>query len=494
VIADVLLERLNPGTVLEQYQAQLLGALRAVDRDEDGLDQADIDLVQAKEAARARASAISQILGYDLDGDLTVTRSELAGGVSGEPVVRDRQVTNLLAQYDGNADGTITVAEAAASARKNDRDALRGTLLALDPDRDGRLTVVELRGLADQAFRQVDGDGDSKISAEEHKAIAPRLARIRLRRSAPQCELPALPAGAKLVVYGAYSSHALSSVAIGGQAQQTNFLDVKIEPGADPLYLVLTSYESMLWRLTGATERLAQVVVSSSQADRSDAGSGPAAWPRRDPSAPKPVSASGVIGVARDKVAFAHIDCPPFFSDPTGNATDRALASIERSLGRAPDTAVGAYAVRHVSLPSGQTVRADAAATPLPEGFDAQVWQEATRFWPGGLVSVDARDVVAPLKVEPYAVLPSQMGLAQLVGTGALERESDEVFRVVRPIAHLPARMTGAHGTHLVLAKGVPLPPGDPGHSCITREDTAAPIAHRARCTPPPVVVMPPTR
>jgi hypothetical protein len=114
-------------------------------------------------------------------------------------------------------------------------------------------------------------------------------------------------------------------------------------------------------------------------------------------------------------------------------------------------------------------------SAPLPRGFDPGVWREAVRYWPGGLVTVDPRRIVAKAQVEPYKVLPSQMGLAQLVGAGAMQAQGRDRFRVVRPIAHMPPSMGGAHSVTLIFAKGVPLPPGDPVHSCVIREDGGKP-------------------
>ena len=141
-------------------------------------------------------------------------------------------------------------------------------------------------------------------------------------------------------------------------------------------------------------------------------------------------------------------------------------------LGRAPDAMFGAYSASRIALPSGTITKATRDSAPTPAGFDPQVWQDALRFWPGGLVRVDPAAVVAKVRVAPYQVLPSQMGLAQLVDTGAAVNQGSDRFRIVRPIAHMPPSMGGSHSATLVFARGVPVPPGDPVHSCIVHEDT----------------------
>jgi Ca2+-binding EF-hand superfamily protein len=492
---DILLEQLNPGTVIEQYVAQVVGRLRSADRAGDGLDRDDVTLARDQGRAQARASAVSQMLAQDLDGDFKVTRAEIERTARGEEPYRSREVESELDRFDANGDGVITIAEAAASAREPYGDGQLEALLALAPNGSGRLTAKELQQQAERAFDSVDRDGDGKISAAEYATIAERVQGIRMARSTPACTLPPLPDRARLVVYGGYEGDAISSAAIGGPDQETNLIDVTIEPGSTPLYLVLSSYESMVWRFSGATDRVANVVISSSQTGR------PGIVPDRPvapvqrrvaggafdvtmvptPSGPRDgISASGVVGLAPAKVAIAPRGCPPYSYSSSGAGAKAVQASLKRALGRDPDAVFGSYSAQRISLPSGTVTRADASAATLPRGFDPGMWREATRYWPGGLVMVDPRRVVAKARVEPYQVLPSQMGLSQLVGSGAIQHLSSDKFRVVRPIAHMPPSMGGAHSVTLVIAKGVPVPPGDPVHSCVISEDSGQ--SHGARC------------
>jgi hypothetical protein len=59
------------------------------------------------------------------------------------------------------------------------------------------------------------------------------------------------------------------------------------------------------------------------------------------------------------------------------------------------------------------------------------------------------------------------MGLSQLIGSGAVRQEDDDSYRVVRPILHMPPSMGGADSVTLTFDPGIPIPPGDPVHSCI---------------------------
>jgi hypothetical protein len=252
-------------------------------------------------------------------------------------------------------------------------------------------------------------------------------------------------------------------------------IEVAIEPGTTPLYLVLTSYESMVWKLTGATNRVSNVVVSSSTAVRTKpAGARPADDSRAisiQPAGRGATSASGVTGVPARKVTITEPDCPRYFGSGEAGANKMPNAVLLRTLGREPDGTFSRYSAQRVSLPSGQITEAKPDTAPLPRGFEPAMWDEARRFWPGGLVQVDPRQVVARARVEPYKVLPSQMGLAQLIGAGAIQRLPNGRFRIVKPIAHFPPRMGGAHSVTLIVAKGVPMPAGSPLHSCVIAED-----------------------
>lgn len=494
-VPDVLLDRLNQGTTIDQYLSEVVGQLRTADRDEDGLDADDVARLRDIQRAQARAGAVAELLRQDLNGDLKVTRDEMVRAANTrDDTYRQRQIETMFGRYDANGDGTITIAEVAdvapvETAYGSNRNL--GELLALDPNKDGKLTAAELRQVATRAFNAVDRDGDGKLSQSEFAAIADRVREAREIRMAPVCALPPVPAGARLVAFGSYEADAMSSVSVGGPEQETNLMDVVIEPGREPVYLVLTSYESMVWRLTGATDRVARVVVSSFHTAFNA--------PRGKPAAPSDTtarlnfraaiavpapdslpSASGVTGVAADRVTIATASCPRYFSN--AGADRQAMAGVRKALGRAPDAVFATYSAQRVALPSGTITKAERPSPPPPKGFDPAMWNEASRYWAAGLVAIDPRQVVAKTKVERYQVLPSQMGLAQLIGSGAIERLSSGEFRIVRPIPRMPPSMGGAHSVTLVLAKGVPLPPGDPVHSCVIDEATGKPIKPGARC------------
>ena len=94
---------------------------------------------------------------------------------------------------------------------------------------------------------------------------------------------------------------------------------------------------------------------------------------------------------------------------------------------------------------------------------------------------MNPRRVVAKAPVEKYQVYPGEVGLSQLIGEGALIKVEPDRYRIVRPIPQLPSHMSGGRSVTLIVAQGVPVPPGDPGYTCIISEETGRPISQNCR-------------
>ena len=92
--------------------------------------------------------------------------------------------------------------------------------------------------------------------------------------------------------------------------------------------------------------------------------------------------------------------------------------------------------------------------------------------------------VVPP--AEPYVVLPEAFGLAQLTASGDLQFRGDPnflpIFYIARPIPRFPAGLYGAEAASFILGRGVPMPAGDPGHSCVISEATGLPLVNEFLC------------
>ncbi|SEH11489.1 Ca2+-binding protein, EF-hand superfamily [Sphingopyxis sp. YR583] len=458
----VLLDRLGSGRTYEQYVSELVNRVRQSDRNGDGLDADDVAFVAAERTARDRAGAISEVLRKDYDGDQRVTLAELNRGIRNRnPNGRD-EAAELLRRFDSDHDDAITIAEVVATTWDRGDGERLAALVALDPNRDGKLAPIEMRLLAQAAFERIDSDGDGEISKAEFTVIAAQHKKANFELNAVACPLPPVPAKAQLIVYGG-RAQALSSVAIGDRDTVTGLINVEIEPGSTPLYLVLTSHDSTLWRFSGATDRVVHAVLSSVTAS---AGA---------------ISASGALGLPASKLTISRAGCPEPLRTMEEYQAGKTRAAVKASLGRTPDLMLAHPQVQQLSLPSGQVVVADERQAKVPLGFDSERWILAARDWEAGVAFVNPRQVVAKAPVEKYLVYPDEVGLSQLIGEGALIKVGLDRYRIVRPIPHLPSYMSGGQSVTLIVAQGVPVPAGDPGYSCIMSEETGKPLSRNCR-------------
>lgn len=462
-IPPVLVEQLRENAKVESYVAEMVRVLRSADRMDDGLDADDIKFEAAERAARNRAGELGRVLRLDFDGDFRVSREEVVWSGKDKNHSRSTEATEILRRYDVNRDGVIEIQEIASVGRDRTPRGQLDDLLALDPDGDGKLSAKELRLLAQHAFETLDVDGDGELSRTEFSVIEAQRKEAVLLRNAPVCPLPSVAPGTQLILYGSNDAQALSSVAVGGSDKATTLLDVSIERGTTPLYLMLVSRQSMVWRLSGDTARVSHVVISSSSLAEGD------------------ISASGVIGLPKSKVTISRSNCPEAFGSMSYNEPDRARASIQVSLGRRPDLILSSPKAQRLSLPSGDVIRADERATPVASGFDPEMWKRAVQNWEAGVANVNPRDIIAVASIEPHGILPGKMGVAQLIGSGALVREGLDRYRLVRAIPQFPTNMDGGQPITIILAKGVSVPSGDPKYTCLISEETGEALTRYCR-------------
>lgn len=277
------------------------------------------------------------------------------------------------------------------------------------------------------------------------------------------CTLPAAPAGDRVVLFGAYEGDAMSTVTLAGQDEETETARVVVAPGPDPLYVILSAYSSMIWRFEGAVSRVDRVVLVGNQ-----------------PQGVTGLAADSVTNLSRTDSRTTDVECFSYFYDLQSPEGLGARAAVEHALGRPVDAVSGRYAVGTLALPSA-VATAGAPSTGTPAGLDAAVFQMGLRFNPGGVTAIDPAQVVSSSPAVAYDVLPQAFGLAQLVGSGALE-ERGGYFYIARPIPRFPAGLYGAEAVSFVLGRGVPMPDGSPGHSCVRSEETGLPIANDLLC------------
>jgi Ca2+-binding EF-hand superfamily protein len=455
----------------EAYIAQLMQPFRTAAGDDQVLTAEDVARqAQIGEAAQ-RAATLRGFFAADLDADMVVTKQEwetLAENANRPQVGNTRQ--NGFAAWDMDKNGSVTVAEVYAYAKSQPFRDLRlgnaGTLsglMEIAPRKDGRLTAQELEQAGQQAFAYYDKDGDGVLGPEEIKVLQQdKMARGQVALQQAQmanCGLPKPEAGQKMLFVSGYEGAALSDVTVAGQDKETNVVELKIEPGSEPLFVMAVSYKAMIWRLTGDVGRVARFVAAP-------AGGG-----------------VGVAGLAKAKTTFL-INASCLQRLPEAETAGKAwLKGLEQTLGKPVDGAYSAYTLSSVALPSQTSLpdswtydktrpRVSFSWGPL-QPADNPTAASLQRFNPGGVVSLDPAEIVASDRAERYEVLPQEAGLLQLIQNGSIRYEQTMGYVIERPIPRFPAGLAGAHAVRFVLATGVPRPAGSPGHSTVITYEEA---------------------
>jgi hypothetical protein len=130
-------------------------------------------------------------------------------------------------------------------------------LLAIEGASKGVLTLAAYQATGEALFRQIDTDKDGIISEQE-------LNDYRTRAELAGCEMPAASEKARVVLLSSYETEALSSVTMGSQDNVVHAGRVVVEPGDDPLYVVIASYSPTIWQFSGAVQRIERLVMTSS--------------------------------------------------------------------------------------------------------------------------------------------------------------------------------------------------------------------------------------
>lgn len=451
----------------ETYLARLLQPLRRYGSNGTELSRDDIERAAAQALAGRRAAFMSAFFSLDRDGDARLNADELAAA----PERPQRPMPLPGTFIDADGDGAVSMAEAYEQAKAATQemagtviDSTLNDMLALDPNGDGRLTADELEAVGRANYTRFDADGDGLFSAGEKTVLieAQRKAasEAAVQRAFGRCNFEKAAASEKLYLIGSHEAGTLSSVTVAGQDRETETAAVEIEPGSEPLYIVASSYTPMIWRVTGAVERVARFHASAR-------------------------GGVGVVGLPKEKLrVVSDGECLPRVYS-AGGKEQKLPEALTMAFGKPADGVFFSYTAAAVKLPS-QTVGAD-VRTPIskPRGerpplslawlkpTDAETLNALLRFSPGGVVEIDPASVVASSTAERYAVLPQEAGLLQLLQEGSLIRQGNGVYRIDKPVARFPAGLNGAHSVRFVLGKGIPRPAGSPGHSKVLDADDA---------------------
>ena len=530
---------MRAGQTLEQYLDNLKSDFFQLDADADGkLTQRDVALHGLFEGTLTRMVGLSAVFTFDLDGDGAVTEDEIrktrryqlraqlglarfnSAGKAPVPALdnSEKEVENtvrLIMALDTNKDGKVDFSEAAryslpGGMRNSEQfgpSAQTRKALTIDQTSKDEIVLAEYQAAGEALFRTINSDNDGKLSQQEltdyrRQPNPPDAATVKTANEAAQkrdreqaeaarkrreaeaaaqagCDMPTASENAKVVLLSAYETDALSSVTLGSQDTVVHAGNVVVEPGSEPLFVVIATYGPTIWQFSGAVGRIERLVMTNSLTgpNSRDAGQPPLA---------------GATGIPRERITFfARPNCLNYFSEMPSSSSLQAAGTIRNKAGKAPDVVAAKYSVGSFSVPSGkiETLRekgqqplviqksrgslnivGDASNIIIQSG-PGRARDEMDRFFPGGVTQIDPRSVVADVPVAVYEVLPSQAGLVQLLTTGALTQNRAGEY-IVRQKIRFPAGLAGAHAVTFLIMKGTPYPDGDPAHSCVIVEDT----------------------
>jgi hypothetical protein len=291
--------------------------------------------------------------------------------------------------------------------------------LAFDANGDGVVSKDEFLTAVKDEFDRIDTDGDETISEVEAQRFKTELKAARTAKDRADkdrriqaehaakvkaCDFPPVPPGAKVILVSAHGGSALSSVSLGGNDEEVTVANIRVEPGPEPLFVVLSSFRAMVWQFSGSAKRIAGVAATSAV--------GSTGLPR-----------VGITGLPMEKVAIsAAIGCLPYATDKA-ESQQKLSKAAEDILGAQVDALTAIEHAANFAIPSGVHEKvAFGNQVQLPTtGPGVPLWREMLHFYPGGLIRIDPDEVVSRVPAKRYEVLPQQAGLAQLLEEGALK-------------------------------------------------------------------------
>ena len=231
-------------------------------------------------------------------------------------------------------------------------------------------------------------------------------------------------------------------------------VDIDIRPGAKPLYLVLSSYHPVIWRINGSTDGLSRVVALGSTKEGADLV-GVVGVPRDKIEFPKPdftTYAQGALrgpSVGPSMCDFAAKACAPdtfhFYYPASPSDKSAVIARRISPLLSARGAALsgrgrGAIAAEQIGRENFRTVAAGVLPPEYlaePQVVDQSLSDASARVSIRSdhgvqideLVMLAPNEVLSPVEVTPYIVAPGAAGFRQLIAQGAIFDEKSSEFK-----------------------------------------------------------------
>ena len=225
------------------------------------------------------------------------------------------------------------------------------------------------------------------------------------------CAQPPPSAGARVIGFYApgateYRTDVTMHAERGPTRESTWSIRVEVEDGTEPLYLGLTSGESVIWNFEGAVERIERVILNGT------------------------LDGQGTEGIPAERVGVMDKSCHEgedweahFLSDEGWERDPRGVFAV--AVGRPFEVLPVTGLIDAVRLPSGRTARGERRGS----GYNPLQFHE-----------VDMASLVTSRPVDRPEILPGFAGVQQLVARGDLVEREGEAGRytVVSQLDWLP--------------------------------------------------------
>mgnify|MGYP006274802543 CR=1 FL=1 len=304
--------------------------------------------------------------------------------------------------------------------------------------------ITVARHLSQHRFDREEGDDYAVIeAAPDTSASPPRKDTGTLLAESPfaktalpapldqTCTLPTPKAGTRTIAVGTYQGRATNTDITFDRAANRSaswLVDVEITAGNDPLWLVMSAFEPVIWNFQGEVDRIEHVVVVDG------------------------VSSAGALGLPEGHVTAMGEKCftetrgPVYFSKVSESW--QVLGAVEAAIGEEIDTIFAKYSLDRAVLPKGDLSRTGRSA-----------FGEAP-----GLHHVDPSGLVLTAAGQRPEILPGPIGIAQLIESGKLRETSGHQSYEI--LSHMPALPPGVRGD-FTLAKDVAPPSKLPFMACV---------------------------